>query len=83
MAHNAGSRFWGRLTLAAMSAALLIVTVAWHDWIEIVFRVDPDHGSGWLEWVIVVVAFGTMLTFLTSARQEWRRHATTVTDGRS
>jgi hypothetical protein len=83
VAHDAGSRFWVRLALAAMSAALLVVTLAWHDWIEIVFRVDPDHGSGWLEWLIVVLAFGLTLTFGASARQEWRRHAPAVTDGRS
>jgi len=83
MAHNAGSRFWVRLILAAISAALLVVTLAWHDWIEIVFRVDPDQGSGWLEWLIVVLAFCLTLTFLTSSRQEWRRHAPAVTDSRS
>jgi hypothetical protein len=83
MARKAGSRFWVRLTLAAMSAALLVVTLTWHDWIEIVFRVDPDHGSGWLEWLIVILAFGLTLTFSVSARQEWRRHALAVTDGRS
>ncbi len=83
MAHSAGIRFWVRLTLAAVSAALLVVTPAWHDWIEIVFRVDPDHGSGWLEWLIVVLAFGLTLTFLASAGQEWRRYAPAVTDGRS
>jgi len=78
-----GSRFWVRLTLAAMSAALLVVTLAWHDWIEIVFRVDPDRGSGWLEWLIVGLAFGLTLTFSASARQKWRRHAPAATDGGS
>jgi hypothetical protein len=83
MAHNTGSRFWVRLALAVMSAALLVVTLVWHDWIEIVFRVDPDHGSGWLEWLIVVLAFGLTLAFLIGARQEWRRPVPAVNDGRS
>jgi hypothetical protein len=56
-----------------ISVVLLVGTVAWPDWIEIVFRVDPDHGSGWLEWAIVAAAFALMVTFSVSARHEWRR----------
>lgn len=80
-----GSGFWVRLAVAAVSAALFAVTLAWPDWIEIVLRVDPDQGSGWLEWAIVVVAFALMLTFSVGTRREWRRSATTaaVSDGAS
>lgn len=73
--HNVGRGFWVRLALAAVSAALLALTLLWHDWIEIVFRVDPDHGNGWLEWLIVIAAFSLMVTFSIGARQEWRRSA--------
>jgi hypothetical protein len=85
MTYNVGRRFWVRLALAVGSAALLVVTLVWHDWIEIVFRVDPDHGNGWLEWLIVVAAFGLALIFSISARREWRRpaSATAVGDGAS
>jgi hypothetical protein len=67
------------------SAALFTVTLLWHDWIEIVFRIDPDHGSGWLEWLIVAAEFGLTVTFSISAGQEWRRSAsvTAVGDGAS
>lgn len=77
--------FWVRLALAVISAALFIVTLTWSDWIEIVFRVDPDHGSGWLEWAIVVVAFALMLAFLVGVRREWRQSVATATvsDGTS
>jgi hypothetical protein len=70
---HVGTRFWVRLALAVVSVVLLVGTVAWPDWIEIVFRVDPDHGSGWLEWAIVAAAFALMVTFSVSARREWRR----------
>jgi hypothetical protein len=72
-----------RLALAAASAALFAVTLLWHDWIEIVFRVDPDHGNGWLEWLVVVAAFGLMVVFSIGTCQEWRRSAsvTAVGDG--
>jgi len=84
-ARHLGTGFWVRLASAVVSGALLVVTLAWHDWIEIVFRVDPDRGSGWLEWVIVSVAFAFMLTFLMGAHRYWRRPMTTATlrDGAS
>lgn len=73
----AGTRrgFWVKLALAATSAALFAITMAWHDWIEIVFRVDPDHGGGWLESLIVVVAFGLTLASSISAHADWRRRS--------
>jgi len=45
----------------------------WRDWIEIVFKVDPDHGNGSLEWVIVAGALVFALVFSISAGREWRR----------
>jgi hypothetical protein len=56
-----------------VSVVLLVSTVVWPDWIEIVFRADPDHGSGWLEWAIVAAAVALLVTFSVSARREWRR----------
>jgi hypothetical protein len=81
MKDSIGRGFWVRLALAAISAALLVVTLVWHDWVEIVFRVDPDRGNGWLEWLIVAAAFGLTLTFSVSARQEWRRSTSATTVG--
>jgi hypothetical protein len=40
--------------LAAATLLLLILTLAWRDWIEITFGVDPDHHSGAAEWAIVL-----------------------------
>lgn len=82
-ARHAGTGFWVRLAFAVISAALFVVTLAWPDWIELVFRVDPDHGSGWLEWAIVASAFALMVTFSMGARREWRRPVATaaVSDG--
>ena len=81
-ARHAGTGFWVRLALAVASAALFVVTIAWPDWIELVFRIDPDHGSGWLEWAIVVVAFALTVTFSMGARHQWRRFTATA-DGTS
>ncbi len=66
-------RFWLEAGLAAVSAVLLLATLLWRDWIEIVLRVDPDHGSGSLEWSIVAVTALAAITFSILARVEWRR----------
>jgi hypothetical protein len=71
--HDLRRRFWLELALAILSAGLLVVTVVWHDWIEIVFRVDPDRGSGWFEWLVVALTFVVSVSFSISARREWRR----------
>jgi hypothetical protein len=46
-------RYRLELILAAIAALMSVITLVWHDWIEIVFRIDPDHGGGWFEWLIV------------------------------
>jgi len=73
--HDVGASFWVKIALAIVTAALFGITLAWHDWIEIVFRVDPDHGSGWLEVLILMLAFGLTLIFSISARGDWRRRS--------
>jgi hypothetical protein len=58
--------------LASLSGFLLVLTLVVPDWIEVVFRVDPDAGSGELEWLIAgALAFGTV-GFGLAARREWR-----------
>lgn len=46
-------RIEGISTMAFAAAAFL--TAIWPDWIEAVFRVDPDSGNGSLEWALVAV----------------------------
>ena len=68
-------RFWIESAMAIASAALLVITLVWKDWIEIVFRVDPDAGSGAVEWAIVGLTVLLMLAFAALARSEWGRAA--------
>jgi hypothetical protein len=67
--------FWIELAIAAANLGLLAITILWKDWIEIVFKVDPDAGSGALEWAIVGLTLVVSLAFFVLARNEWRRTA--------
>jgi hypothetical protein len=71
------SRFWVEATLAVVSGVLLIVTVVWRDWIEILFDAGPDGGDGSLEWIITACLLATTVTFMVLGRQEWRRRVAT------
>jgi len=51
-------------------AVLAMLTAVVPEWIEAVFEVDPDAGSGSLEWMIVA-AFGALAV---SAAALGRRH---------
>jgi membrane protein DedA with SNARE-associated domain len=72
-AGSASPRFWGWLALAAVSAGLWAGTLAWPSWIEVVFRADPDLGSGWLERAIVVAALAVIVACSAGARRRWQR----------
>ena len=69
-------RFLVETVLAVLCAVFTLLTLLWKDWIEIVFRVDPDGGSGWLEWAIAAAALVATLTFGALARRD-RPHART------
>ena len=68
-----GGRFWLEVAGASVSAVLLGVTLIWPSWIELVFRVDPDSGSGLVEWFIVVVSLTVSVCASLLARRDWRR----------
>jgi len=66
-------RFWLECALAGLATALTALTLIEREWIEVVFGIDPDRGSGALEWGIVLVGVGIAVTSAMAARIERRR----------
>ena len=73
MLRKARVRFWIEVILAAVTAALLLLTLISREWVEEVFGVEPDAGSGALEWAIVVALALATVAFSLLARAEWKR----------
>jgi hypothetical protein len=63
------------LGLTVFTGVMTIVTMISAEWIELLFGVDPDGGSGALEWGIVAgLAIVTLLLAL-ATRAAWRTPA--------
>jgi hypothetical protein len=71
--HRSRRLLLAEIGLATATGLLTIVTLISREWIEIVFGVDPDQGSGAVEWLVVVVLAVATLIFGLLARNEWRR----------
>jgi hypothetical protein len=61
------------IALGVLSAFLFLLTLVTREWIELVFRVDPDHGDGSFEWLIFAVTATVALGAALLARADWRR----------
>jgi hypothetical protein len=59
--------------LALITGTAAVITLSWHDWIEIIFGVDPDQGNGSAEWLVVVILLIVTSVLVLGARLEWRR----------
>ena len=66
-------RFWVEAALGTLTGLLCALTLVTREWIELLFGIDPDGGSGALEWAIVASLLGVTIAFSLSARAEWRR----------
>lgn len=60
------------LVLAVGFVGLAVVTAIWPTWIESIFEVAPDGGSGAAEWWIVAVFGVAGLAAAILARRDFR-----------
>jgi tetrahydromethanopterin S-methyltransferase subunit E len=66
------TRFWVETILAAVTGALFVLTLFWHDWLEALgFNLDNHNGTA--EWLIVAGILVVCIVFVLLARLEWRR----------
>ena len=66
-------RMWIEIGLAIASAILLLLTLVNGEWIEEVFGVEPDAGSGVLEWALTLGLLGATVVLGLMARVNARR----------
>jgi hypothetical protein len=75
MAARMRLRFWIEAGLAVLTAVMFVVTLFSPEWIEEVFGVEPDAGSGALEWAIVIALGLATVGSAVLARFEWKRQS--------
>jgi hypothetical protein len=66
-------RFFLEVGCAVAGLLLAAVTIAWNDWIEIVFHIDPDAGNGSLELGVCLALVLIAAVSWWLARIEWQR----------
>jgi hypothetical protein len=74
-AFSARNRFRLEVYCAGVTLLLGVLTLVVPDWIEAVFRVDPDGGDGSLEAWLVVACFAVTGALGTLAVGTYRRLA--------
>jgi hypothetical protein len=77
MSRHLRRRFRIELVLACISFALFILTLISAEWIEELTGLEPDAGSGALEWIITIAfAAAALVLFVLARRDALRlRHA--------
>lgn len=66
-------RFYFEAGAGVISAVLFLATLLQPDWIETLFRIDPDNGAGSLERLLVGGPLVMTIVLLALSRREWRK----------
>ena len=76
-----GARALTEAIVPAAISLLAIFTAFRHDWIEMFFGIDPDAGTGSLEWAFVLVPAAIAVTSAAVAYRKWNRARVTYSRG--
>jgi hypothetical protein len=71
---SAQIRFRIEVALAVVAAALAFLTLVTQEWVEVLFGIDPDKGSGGFEWAIVIALLVAAAALAAIARWDRKRH---------
>jgi hypothetical protein len=74
MKHPLPAIFRTEAALATLTGCLGLLTLIKRDWIESVFGIDPDHGGGSLEWLIIAALLIVTVSLAARARRHWQQH---------
>lgn len=66
-------RFYFEAGAGVITAALFLATLLRPDWIEALFRIDPDNGAGSMERLLVGGLLVMTIVLLSLTRREWRK----------
>jgi hypothetical protein len=73
MTRHPRRRFWIESAILVLSVASLAATLIDKEWIEALTGLDPDAGSGALEWGLTLAFAAAALLSASLAWLEWRR----------
>ena len=72
MSNRLPARFWVQAGCAVLFGLALVAALVDPEWIE-AFGIDPDHGSGALEWGLVLALGVLCVAFSLAGARTWRR----------
>jgi hypothetical protein len=72
MRKGSRARAWLATVSAVAGVGLCVLTLVWGEWIELLFGVDPDQGSGALELLVAGAFLVASVLLAGQARRAWR-----------
>ena len=72
MRKRSRARAWLATVSAVVGVGLCVLTLVWSEWIELLFGVDPDGGSGALELMVAGAFLVASVLLAGQARRDWR-----------